>query len=225
MITDPRRIKRFTTGIRFGQGRARAVFEPSTLLDFWIVLKICISEDCIVICQAANTGVTGGSTPDGDNYDRDVVIISTLKLDTCITLCDAQQALVFAGGTLFELENVLDPHNKNPHSVIGSSCIGASVIGDKEKLKKLQRLYWFTIEFGLMRSKNAFKIYGAGIISSKEESENAMAKSSTKKEYNVKQIMNHSFRTDVIQDTYYVINSFEELKNSIDEIRCELYDS
>ncbi|MAU63052.1 MAG: phenylalanine 4-monooxygenase [Flavobacteriaceae bacterium] len=103
--------------------------------------------------------------------------------------------------------------------------IGASVIGDKEKLKKLQRLYWFTIEFGLMRSKNAFKIYGAGIISSKEESENAMAKSSTKKEYNVKQIMNHSFRTDVIQDTYYVINSFEELKNSIDEIRCELYDS
>ena len=129
MITDPGRVKRFTTGIRLGQGQARAVFEPSTLLDFWVVLKICISEDCIVICQAANTGVTGGSTPDGDNYDRDVVIISTLRLDTCITLCDAQQALVFAGGTLFRLENVLEPHNKNPHSVIGSSCIGASVIG------------------------------------------------------------------------------------------------
>ena len=44
-------------------------------------------------------------------------------------LCDAQQALVFAGGTLYRLEEMLEPFGKNPHSVIGSSCIGASVIG------------------------------------------------------------------------------------------------
>jgi len=36
--------------------------------------------DKIIIIQAANTGLTGGSTPDGNNYDRDVVIINTLKL-------------------------------------------------------------------------------------------------------------------------------------------------
>ena len=122
-------IKRFATGIRFGGGSALAVFEPATLLDFWHVLKACVAADCVVICQAANTGVTGGSTPDGEDYDREVVIINTLRLDTCIPICDAQQALVFAGGTLYRLEELLAPHGKNPHSVIGSSCIGASVIG------------------------------------------------------------------------------------------------
>ena len=129
VIRDPHQIKRFTTGIRFGGGSALAVFEPASLLDFWQILKACVAADCIVICQAANTGVTGGSTPDGEDYDREIVIISTLKLDTCIPLCDAQQALVFAGGTLYRLEEMLAPFGKNPHSVIGSSCIGASVVG------------------------------------------------------------------------------------------------
>ena len=129
ILREPHQIRRFTTGIRFGQGSALVVFEPASLLDFWHVLKACIAADCIVICQAANTGITGGSTPDGDEYDREIVIISTLKLDTCMPLCDAQQALVFAGGTLYRLEEMLDPYDKNPHSVIGSSCIGASVVG------------------------------------------------------------------------------------------------
>ena len=100
--------------------------------------------------------------------------------------------------------------------------IGLSVINDKKRLKKLQRLYWFTIEFGLLKSGSKHKIYGAGIISSKGESENAMAKSSTKENYNVKKIMNHDFRTDVIQDTYYVIESFDQLINSIIDIKKEL---
>ena len=100
--------------------------------------------------------------------------------------------------------------------------IGLSVINDEERLKKLQRLYWFTIEFGLLKSGSKHKIYGAGIISSKGESENAMAKSSTKEDYNVKKIMNHDFRTDVIQDTYYVIESFDQLIKSISDIKKEL---
>jgi D-lactate dehydrogenase len=129
VIRERHHIKRFTTGIRFGSGSALAVVEPASLLDFWEVLKACVAADCIVICQAANTGITGGSTPDGEDYDREIVIISTLKLDTCMPLCDAQQALVFAGGTLYRLEEMLSPFNKNPHSVIGSSCIGASVVG------------------------------------------------------------------------------------------------
>ena len=126
VLREAHQIKRFTTGIRFGQGSALAVFEPASLLAFWKILKAAVAADCIVICQAANTGITGGSTPDGDDYDREIVIISTLKLDTCLPLCDAQQALVYAGGTLYRLEQMLAPFGKNPHSVIGSSCIGAS---------------------------------------------------------------------------------------------------
>ena len=97
--------------------------------------------------------------------------------------------------------------------------IAMSVIEDPKKLEKLQRIYWFTIEFGLIKKNNRFKIYGAGIISSDEESKNALSKKSKKCEFDVKKVMNHSFRIDIVQDTYYYINSFEQLTSSIAEIR------
>jgi D-lactate dehydrogenase len=78
--------------------------------------------------QAANTGLTEGSTPKG-NYDRDVVIISTLRLDKLHVLDEGRQILSQPGGTLFTLEKLLKPYGRQPHSVIGSSCIGASIIG------------------------------------------------------------------------------------------------
>jgi phenylalanine-4-hydroxylase len=97
--------------------------------------------------------------------------------------------------------------------------IALEVIDDAEKVKMLQRLYWFTIEFGLIRNDNDLKIYGAGIISSKGESEHALSDKSEKRPYNVEQIMAHDFRTDVIQDTYYVIESFDELTSSLPTIK------
>ena len=101
--------------------------------------------------------------------------------------------------------------------------IAMSVIDDPLKLKKLQRIYWFTIEFGLIKNNNKFKIYGAGIISSKEESMNLLSNKSQKKKFDVNRIMNHSFRIDVVQDTYYYIGSFEELSSSLDEIRKNIH--
>ena len=97
--------------------------------------------------------------------------------------------------------------------------IAMSVIEDPKKLEKLQRIYWFTIEFGLIKKNNDFKVYGAGIISSDEESKNALSKKSKKCEFDVKKVMNHSFRIDIVQDTYYYINSFDQLTSSIAEIR------
>ena len=71
----------YRTGIRVGQGQAAMVVFPENLLHLWKTLETCILFDKIIILQAANTGLTGGSTPDGDNYDRDVVIINTIHLD------------------------------------------------------------------------------------------------------------------------------------------------
>ncbi len=101
--------------------------------------------------------------------------------------------------------------------------IAMSVIEDPIKLKKLQRIYWFTIEFGLIKKDKKFKIYGAGIISSKEESKNVLSNKSLKKKFNVKKVMNHSFRIDIVQDTYYYIDSFKELTLSLNEIRENIY--
>ncbi len=79
--------------------------------------------------QAANTGLTEASTPNGNDYDRDIVIISTLRLDKLHVLGKGEQVLAYPGTTLYSLEKALKPLGREPHSVIGSSCIGASVIG------------------------------------------------------------------------------------------------
>ena len=129
VLTNDRETKFYRTGIRVGGGAVSAVLIPHTLLQLWKILEICVAHDKIIIMQAANTGITGGSTPNGDDYDRDVVIINTLKLDQLILLDGGQQVIAFAGSTLYQLEKELEPLNRGPHSVIGSSCIGASIIG------------------------------------------------------------------------------------------------
>jgi len=129
IITDPTKTEAYRSGYRFGTGNAIAVVRPATLLEFWNIIKACVEHDVIVINQAANTGLTGGSTPDGNNYDRDIVIINAMRIDGIQLINNASQVVCLPGSTLNELENQLKPFGREPHSVIGSSCIGASVIG------------------------------------------------------------------------------------------------
>jgi len=119
----------YCKGWRYGEGEALAVAKPGTLLEIWKILKICVEADIIVIMQAANTGLTGGSTPDGNDYDRPIVIISTMRIDSIQIINDGKQIIGFSGSTLFGLENKLAAYGREPHSVIGSSCIGASIVG------------------------------------------------------------------------------------------------
>lgn len=126
--TGARGTERFRRGFRSGQGEALCVVQPGTLLQQWQVLQACVAAGKIVIMQAANTGLTEGSTPSG-SYDRDVVLINTRRMDRIALLNDGAQALAFPGATLFALERLLAPLGREPHSVIGSSCIGASIVG------------------------------------------------------------------------------------------------
>lgn len=128
LITDKAKTASYFKGFRFGGGDAKAVVVPKTLLELWRVAQVCVDHDVIMVMQAANTGLTGGSTPYGQ-YDRDVVLISTVKLKGIQVLDEGKQVLAFPGSCLFELEEELKPYNREPHSVIGSSCIGASIIG------------------------------------------------------------------------------------------------
>jgi D-lactate dehydrogenase (quinone) len=128
VYTDPRRSEWYRTGFRSGEGEAEAVVLPGTLLELWRVLQACVTAGKIIIMQAANTGLTEGSTPNG-SYDRDVVIINTLRLDKIHVLGGGRQIVSHAGGTLYKLDKLLEPLGRQPHSVIGSSCIGASVVG------------------------------------------------------------------------------------------------
>ena len=119
----------YCKGWRYGNGKAITVMRPGNLIELWEVLKICNEFDVIIIMQAANTGLTGGSTPDGNNYDRPIVIINTMRIDEIHIINEGKQIVGLAGSTLYDLEKRLDKFNREPHSVIGSTSIGASIVG------------------------------------------------------------------------------------------------
>jgi D-lactate dehydrogenase (quinone) len=129
VLTSTRATAPYARGSRFGSGTVLAVLRPGSLVEMWRALQICVDHDLIVIPQSANTGLTGGSGPGDEDYDREVVILSTARITGIHLVNDAREAVCLAGARLYELEEVLAPHDREPHSVIGSTSIGATVVG------------------------------------------------------------------------------------------------
>ena len=119
----------FSKGWRYGDGKALAVVKPGRLIEIWKVLQFCVNNNLIIIMQGANTGLTGGSTPFGNDYDRDVIVINTIRINDIQIINEGKQIIGLAGSTLYDLEKKLDKYNREPHSVIGSTSIGASIVG------------------------------------------------------------------------------------------------
>tara|TARA_R110002096_G_scaffold36434_10_gene101786 strand:+ start:2868 stop:3749 length:882 start_codon:yes stop_codon:yes gene_type:complete len=81
-----------------------------------------------------------------------------------------------------------------------------------DAIKNMARLYWYTVEFGLINTPEGRRIYGAGIVSSKAESEFSLnARSPNRIHFDLERIMRTDYRYDDFQQTYFVIDSFEEL--------------
>jgi D-lactate dehydrogenase len=110
VLTKPESTLRYRTGFRCGSGPALAVVKPGNLVEQWRVLKACVAANKIIIMQAANTGLTGGSTPDGSDYDRDIVIVNTLRMDRIRLINEGRQVICHAGATLFHLEKAVPSH-------------------------------------------------------------------------------------------------------------------
>lgn len=79
-------------------------------------------------------------------------------------------------------------------------------------LKQLSRLYWYTVEFGLVAEPEGLRIYGAGIVSSYSESRFALDDPSPNRiGFDMKRVMQTDYRIDDFQQSYFVIPSFDEL--------------
>ncbi|WP_133406129.1 D-lactate dehydrogenase [Parashewanella tropica] len=128
LLTSDSDTKPYRKGFRDGFGPAVAVALPSTLWQQYQIIETCVEAGAVIIMQAANTGLTGGSTPT-DGVERPTVIINTLQINNIHFLESHQQIVALSGATLFDLERRLKLKNREPHSVIGSSCIGASIVG------------------------------------------------------------------------------------------------
>jgi D-lactate dehydrogenase len=126
---DPKKNTHFRKGWRSGGGSALAVIFPETLLQLWHSLEVCVKSNVIIVMQAANTGLTEGSAPSGDDYDRPVIVINTLAINQLFLINSGEQVVSLPGATLHQLEKQLTRMGRAPHSIIGSSCLGASIVG------------------------------------------------------------------------------------------------
>lgn len=104
----------------------------------------------------------------------------------------------------------------------GISDIALKYIDYPRAIELLGKIYWFTIEFGLIRENNELRIYGAGIISSMGETKHCLSKAAIHENFDIQRIFETQFRTDIIQERYFIVNSFEQLFDSLPEIENRL---
>jgi phenylalanine-4-hydroxylase len=92
-------------------------------------------------------------------------------------------------------------------------------------LKNLAALYWYTVEFGLIRTDEGLRIYGAGIVSSTSESKFSLEDASPNRiGFDLERLMRTDYRIDDFQQTYFVIDSYDQLfRATVDTDFAPLY--
>lgn len=94
------------------------------------------------------------------------------------------------------------------------------------QLSNLVRLYWYTVEFGLLKTPAGLRIYGAGIISSKTESIYALESDVPQRiGFDIERILRTQYKIDDVQKTYFVIDSFEQLMTETQKDFAPLYET
>lgn len=101
---------------------------------------------------------------------------------------------------------------------------GLKALGSGQ-LHNLARLYWYTVEFGLIRTDDGLRIYGAGILSSSTESKFAVESDSPNRiGFNLTRVMRTRYRIDDFQETYFVVDNFETLLDQCYQDFASVYD-
>lgn len=107
------------------------------------------------------------------------------------------------------------PNFTNPDFADFSQFIGHGArIATDEQLEELGRLYWFTVEFGLVREADEIKAFGAGLLSSFGELENAFTDNVERRKFDLKEVINQDYDYSDMQPILYVIPSYAYLKET-----------
>jgi len=83
---------------------------------------------------------------------------------------------------------------------------------NEQQLAELGRLYWFTVEFGMIEEKDGLKAYGAGLLSSFGELEHAFSDKVERREFKLEEVISHDFSYSDMQKVLYVVPSYTYLK-------------
>ncbi len=93
----------------------------------------------------------------------------------------------------------------------------ASTARTEDDVTRMTRLFWFTIEFGLVREAGRIKVYGSGLISSQGDAENALGPKCERRPFSLDGVFAQPFEIDRLQDVLFVTESFSELFASVEE--------
>lgn len=91
----------------------------------------------------------------------------------------------------------------------GQICAG--LIEDPLALERMGRLFWFTVEFGVIRQDGELKVYGSGLISSHGECSRVLAGGCEVRAFDLEEVMNQKFDTGSMQPVLYAVESFEQI--------------
>jgi phenylalanine-4-hydroxylase len=106
--------------------------------------------------------------------------------------------------------------------LLAISNIGLEYSGNDYAIDILSRIYWFTVEFGLIRENGELRIYGAGILSSAGETKFCLTDEPPHYDFDIRTIMQTDYSKNIFQDRYFVIDSYEQLYQSIPKIKTIL---
>jgi phenylalanine-4-hydroxylase len=90
----------------------------------------------------------------------------------------------------------------------------------EEETTQMARLFWFTVEFGLIRETGATKIYGSGLISSHADAANALGDGCDRRPFDLDAVLAQPFEIDRLQDVLFVVESFEQLFDAVRTIEA-----
>ena len=86
----------------------------------------------------------------------------------------------------------------------------------------IARLFWFTVEFGLIDDGNGTKVYGSGLISSAADAANALSARCEKRPFELDAVIGQPFDIDRLQDVLFVIESFDQLFEAVADMEQRL---
>jgi len=179
------------------------------------------------------------SIPTFDTINKSLLNLSGFRFEPVAGLVSGKKFLSKLGDKIM-LSTQYIRHGSNPfytpepdiiHEILGHAVSFANpklaeinlIFGkiaqkaSSSNLKKLGKLYWFTIEFGLIKDGNDVKAYGAGLLSSIEEMSGALEDSTKHKMFDIQQIFDTNYDFYNIQNEYFVLPSLDILKKALQE--------
>lgn len=94
-----------------------------------------------------------------------------------------------------------------------------SELEDRDRFDAMARLWWYTVEFGLVEEAGTIKLYGSGLMSSFGEAENVYRGGPEIRPFDLDEVISTPFRIDIYQPIYWVAEGFDQLRDSVAELR------